>query len=160
MRGLALFVAGIVVGLGITAGAQNSSPNQGIIGLNHVGINVPDVGKALEYYTKTMGFPEAFRVKSAAGEELVFVQINKNTFMELMPANAQRPPGISHFALQVDNMPAATEMFKARGASVGQIITTPMKTILSFITDPSGNSIELIEFQPGAPAKEAMDRWR
>ena len=44
--------------------------------------------------------------------------------------------------------------------SVGQIITTPMKTILSFITDPSGNSIELIEFQPGAPAKEAMDRWR
>jgi catechol 2,3-dioxygenase-like lactoylglutathione lyase family enzyme len=160
MRGLGLFAAGIVVGLGVTAGAQNSSPNQGVIGLNHVGINVPDVEKAVEYYTKTMGFPEAFRVTNAAGEKLVFVQINKNTFVELLPANAQRPPGISHFALQVDNIPAASEMFKARGASVGQIITTRNKSILSFITDPNGNSIELMEFQPGAPAMEAMERWR
>jgi catechol 2,3-dioxygenase-like lactoylglutathione lyase family enzyme len=114
----------------------------------------------VEYYTKTMGFPEAFRVTNAAGEQLVFVQINKNTFVELLPANAQRPPGISHFALQVDNMPAATEMFKARGANVGQIITTRNKSILSFVTDLNGNSIELMEFQPGAPALEAVERWR
>lgn len=160
MRGLALFAAGIVIGLGVTAGAQSLSPNQGLTGLNHVGINVPDVAKAVEYYTKTMGFPEAFRIKNAAGEELVFVQINKNTFIELLPTNAQRPPGISHFALQVNNMPAATEMFKARGASVGQIITTRNKSILSFITDPNGNSIELMEFQPGAPQLEAVERWR
>ncbi len=160
MRALILFAAGAVVGLVVSAGAQKLSPNQGVVGLNHVGINVPDMDKAVEYYTKTMGFPEAFRVTNAAGEALVFIQISRNTFIELLPVNAQRPPGLGHFALQVDNTPAAAQMFKARGAAVGQVINTRNKTVLSFINDPNGNSIELIEFQPGAPAREAMERWR
>ena len=60
MRGLFLFVAGIVVGLAVqTAVAQNQ--NRGIVGLNHVALSVPNLDEALAYYTKTMGFPEAFR---------------------------------------------------------------------------------------------------
>src|SRR5262249_21940461 len=47
MRGIALFVAGIVVGgLAVQAAtAQNNplSPNKGIVGMNHVGIIVPDI---------------------------------------------------------------------------------------------------------------------
>src|SRR5439155_15744648 len=102
MRGLVLFVAGTVVGLAVSAGAQNKSPNQGIVGINHVALAVPDVEKAVEYYTKTMGFPEAFRVKNPAGQvQLVYVQVSQNTFVELLPANAQRPPGINHLGLQV-----------------------------------------------------------
>jgi catechol 2,3-dioxygenase-like lactoylglutathione lyase family enzyme len=161
MRGLALFVAGTVLGLGVTALAQTLTPNRGVVGLNHVGLSVPDLDKAVEYYTKTMGFPEAFRLKNAAGEvQLVFVQISQNTFMELQPANAQRPPGITHLALQVENMAAATAMFKQRGAAVGETIPTGNKTILSNITDPNGVRIELMELPPGSPAREAMERWR
>jgi hypothetical protein len=58
MRGLALFVAGAFVGLAATSVAQNQTPNRGIVGLNHVALAVPDLDKAVEYYTKTMGFPE------------------------------------------------------------------------------------------------------
>src|ERR1700731_5160147 len=124
MRGLALFVAGALVGgLALhTALAQNQSlsPDKGVVALNHVGMNVPDVDKAVEYYTKTMGFPEAFRLKNAAGEvQLVYVQISQNTFVELQPANAQRPPGITHFGLHVENMAAAMAMFRQRGAAGG-----------------------------------------
>src|SRR5260370_24141934 len=121
LRGLGLFVAGAVVGLTATTFAQNQTPNQGIVGLNHVGLSVPDLDKAVEYYTKTMGFPEAFRFVNASGQvQLVYVQVSQNTFVELQPANAQRPPGITHFGLHVENMAAATAMFKARGAAVGE----------------------------------------
>ena len=95
MRGLALFVAGTVVGLAATSVAQNQSPNRGVVGLNHVAISVPDIDKAVEYYTKTMGFPEAFRSTDEKGQTtLVYVQISRNTFLELQPATAQqREPG-------------------------------------------------------------------
>jgi catechol 2,3-dioxygenase-like lactoylglutathione lyase family enzyme len=160
MRGLALFVAGTVVGLGVTALAQNLTPNRGIVGLNHVGLSVPDLDKAVEYYTKTMGFPEAFRVKDESGQvQLVYVQISQNTFIELQPANARRPPGVSHFGLVVDNMNAATAMFKQRGADVGSTNVSATKAILSNITDPNGIRIELAELPANSLHKQAMDRW-
>src|SRR4249919_947175 len=121
MRSLSLFVAGIVVGLAITAVAQTQLPNRGIVGLNHVALSVPNLDEAVNYYTKTMGFPEAFRSVDERGQvALVYVQISKNTFIELQPANPQRPPGINHLGLHVENMTAATSMFKQRGANVGE----------------------------------------
>src|SRR5215470_14298657 len=125
MRGVALFLAGLVVG-GVAVGAalaQNSSlsPNKGVVALNHVGINVPDLDKAVEYYTKTLGFPEAFRNTNAQGQvQLVYVQISQNTFIELQPANG-RPLGVSHFGIHVDSTKDAVAMFKARGAKTEDI---------------------------------------
>ena len=68
IRGAFLFIAGLVVGLAVeVALAQNSSPNKGIVGLNHVCIVVPNLDEAVNYYTKTLGFPEAFRSKDDKG---------------------------------------------------------------------------------------------
>jgi catechol 2,3-dioxygenase-like lactoylglutathione lyase family enzyme len=161
MRGLVLFGAGTLVGLAITAFAQSQTPNRGIVGLNHVGLSVPDLDKAVEYYTKTMGFPEAFRIKNASGQvQLVYVQISQNTFVELQPANAQRPPGITHFGLHVENMGAATAMFRARGAAVGETTLSGTKAILSNIVDPNGIRMELAELPPESLHRQAMERWR
>src|SRR5712691_10036413 len=160
-RGLGLFVAGAVVGLTATTFAQNQTPNRGIVGLNHVGLSVPDLDKAVEYYTKTMGFPEAFRFVNASGQvQLVYVQVSQNTFVELQPANAQRPPGITHFGLHVENMAAATAMFKQRGANVSETRVSPTKAILANITDPNGIRIELAELPADSEHRKAMDRWK
>src|SRR5690348_1574224 len=112
MRGAFLFVAGLVVGLAVeVAIAEGLSPNKGIVGLNHVCIVVPNLDEAVNYYTKTLGFPEAFRSKDDKGNvALVYVQISKNTFIELQPATPQKPAGMNHFGLVVDKMPAATAM--------------------------------------------------
>jgi catechol 2,3-dioxygenase-like lactoylglutathione lyase family enzyme len=161
MRGLALFAAGTVVGLAVTALAQNQTQNRGIVGLNHVGLSVPDLDKAVEYYTKTMGFPEAFRFANASGQvQLVYVQISQNTFVELQPANAQRPPGITHFGVHVENMAAATAMFRQRGAGVGETTVSGTKAILSNIVDPYGIRMELAELPPESLHRQAMQRWR
>ena len=162
MRGAFLFIAGIVVGLAVEAAvAQNTSPNKGIVGLNHVGIAVPNLDEAVKYYTKTLGFPEAFRsVDDKGNVALVYVQISKNTFVELQPVNPQRPAGVSHFGIVVENMPAATAMFKQRGAKVDDIRTSATKAILSNITDLNGIRIELAELTPDSEHRKAMDRWK
>ena len=161
MRGLVLFAAGTLVGVAVTAVAQSQTPNHGIVDMNHVGLSVPDLDKAVEFYTKTMGFPEAFRLKNASGQvQLVYVQISQNTFVELQPANAQRPPGITHFGLHVENMAAATAMFRQRGAAVGETTVSGTKAILSNIVDPNGVRMELAELPPGSLHRQAMERWR
>jgi len=162
MRNFVLFVMGIAVGLAVEAAvAQNTSPNKGIVGLNHVCLVVPNLDEAVKYYTKTMGFPEAFRsVDDKGNVTLVYVQISKNTFIELQPANAQRPAGMNHFGLHVENMAAATAMFKQRGANISEIRTSPTKAILSNITDLNGIRIELAELTPESSHRQAMDRWK
>src|SRR5437879_13283612 len=138
MRNFVLFVMGIAVGLAVEAAvAQNTSPNKGIVGLNHVCLVVPNLDEAVKYYTKTMGFPEAFRsVDDKGNVTLVYVQISKHTFIELQPANPQRPPGINHFGLHAENMAAATTMFKERGSKVDPTRVSPTNRILSNITGP------------------------
>lgn len=163
MRGLALFVAGAAAGIAITAAVAQSSlsPNRGVVGLNHVGIIVPDLDKAVEFYTKTMGFPEAFRnTDPQTGRvQLVYVQISQNTFVELQPANG-RPLGVSHFGLHVDNMKNAIAMFKGRGANPEESRLSGTKAILSNITDPYGNRMELSELPPESLHRQAMNRWK
>jgi catechol 2,3-dioxygenase-like lactoylglutathione lyase family enzyme len=162
MRNLVLFVMGITVGLAVEAAvAQNTSPNKGIVGLNHVCLVVPNLDEAVKYYTKTMGFPEAFRSVDEKGNvTLVYVQISKNTFIELQPANAQRPAGINHFGLHVENMAAAISMFKQRGVNVTESRVSPTKAILANVTDPNGVRIELAELTPESSHRQAMERWK
>ena len=158
MRGCMLFVAGLVIGIAL----QNvAAQNVGLVGLNHVVISVHNLDAAVEYYTKTMGFPEAFRSLDEKGQPtLVYVQISKNTFIELQPANAQRPPGLNHLGIHVENMAAATAMFKQRGANVSETRVSPTKAILANITDPNGIRIELAELPADSEHRKAMDRWK
>ena len=90
MRGSVLFVTGLLVGAALTtAVAQNA--NRGLVGVNHVGMNVPNLDEAVNYYTKTLGFPEAFRVNDDKGQpRLVYVQVSKSTFIELQPGQIGR----------------------------------------------------------------------
>ena len=78
----------------------------------------------------------------------------------MQPANPQRPPGINHFGVVVDNMGAATEMFKQRGANVAEIRVSGTKAILSNVTDPNGIRMELLELPPESLHRQAMDRWK
>lgn len=163
MKGLAFFAAGALVGaiaIGAATAQSSLSPNKGIVAMNHVGIIVPDLDKAVEYYTKVLGFPEAFRNVNAQGQvQLVYVQISQNTFVELQPQNG-RPLGVSHFGLHVENMKEAVEMFKARGANVADINLSGTKAILSNITTPDGIRIELAELPPESMHRQAMNRWK
>jgi catechol 2,3-dioxygenase-like lactoylglutathione lyase family enzyme len=159
MRALFLIVTGFLIGLAVQA-ALAQTENRGIVGLNHIGLSVPDVDAALEYYTETMGFPEAFRLTDPDGQPtLIYVQISRNTFVELQPANPQRPPGVSHFGIHVEDMGGATAMFRQRGANVSETRLSSTNAVLSNILDLNGIRIELAELPPDSLHRQAMDRW-
>jgi hypothetical protein len=108
-----------------------------------------------------LGFPEAFRNLDDKGQPtLVYVQISRNTFIELQPANPQRPPGINHLGIHVENMAAASAMFKQRGANIGETRVSPTKAVLNNITDLNGIRIELAELPPESLHRQAMERWK
>ena len=159
MRACMMFVTGLLVGVGLTVVAAQS-PNRGVAGVNHVGMNVPNVEAAVAYYTKTLGFPEAFRVNDATGKpRLVYVQVSKNTFIEIQPGTG--PAVISHVGIVVDDMTAATAMFKQRGANIAEINRgSDTKAILNNITDLNGLRVELAELPPASMHRQAIDRWK
>ncbi len=162
MRACMLFVTGLLVGVALHSVAAQSalSPNKGLVGVNHIGMNVPNLDEAVAFYTKTMGFPEAFRVNDDKGQpRLVYVQVSKNTFFEIQPGPG-RPAAINHVGIHVENVAAATAMFKARGANVGEVRPSDTKAILNNVTDPNGIRIELAELPPASMHRQAMDRWK
>jgi catechol 2,3-dioxygenase-like lactoylglutathione lyase family enzyme len=160
MRGCMLFVAGVLCGLAVqTTMAQNDA---GVV-LNHVGLSVPSIPDAAAFYTQKMGFKEAFRNSDAQGNPTaIYIQVSKNTFIELQQANAQRPAGINHFGLEAANIKAAVSGFKQRGA----MATEPgppsgfSHAILANVTDLNGLRIELAELGPDSLQRKAIDSWK
>src|SRR5579871_1601537 len=142
MRGLMLFAAGLFAGLAIQVlTAQNSNPN--VVMMNHVGISVPNIDEAVAYYTQKMGYREAFRVNDEKGQpRLVYLQISKNTFLELQPATAERPAGFTHYGLHVENAAKAVATFRQKGVTVSDTNVSDTKAILANITDPYMGRIE------------------
>ena len=161
MRSTMLFVAGLMVGLAAQVGVAQSG-NKGVVMMNHVGINVPNIPEAVTYYTQKMGYKEAFRVTDDKGQPtLVYMQISKNTFLELNLASAQRAPGFTHYGLHVENAAAAVKMFKDRGVTVTDTnVSAGTKAILANITDPYMGRIELVEITPESSHKKAIDAWK
>jgi catechol 2,3-dioxygenase-like lactoylglutathione lyase family enzyme len=140
--------------------AQNETA--GVV-LNHVGLSVPSIPDAAAFYTQKLGFREAFRNSDAQGNPTaIYLQISKNTFLELQQANAQRPAGVNHFGLEAPNIKAAVALFKERGATA----TDPgapsgfSHAILANVTDLNGLRIELAELGPESLQRKAMDSWK
>ena len=161
MRGFMLFVGGLTIGVTVQAvAAQNMTPNRGLIGLNHVGVAVPNLNEAITYYTKTLGFPEAFRSLDAKGQpRLVYVHITRNTFIELQPGDPQGPAMINHLGIQVEKMQPVIDMFKQRGVNVADSRVSPTKAVLSNITAPNMLRIELAELVPESQHYQAIQKW-
>ena len=161
MRGAMLFAAGLFAGLAIhVAMAQNT--NSGVVMMNHVGISVSNIPEAVTYYTQKMGYREAFRVNDAKGQpRLVYMQISKNTFLELNQQVGQAPTGFTHYGLVVTSAANAVRDFKARGVTVTETnVSAGTKAILANITDPYMGRIELVQITPESLHRKAIDAWK
>jgi catechol 2,3-dioxygenase-like lactoylglutathione lyase family enzyme len=160
MRGAVLFVAGLVVGLTVHV-AMAQTDGAGVEMMNHVGINVPNVAEAVKYYSDKMGYREAFHVNDAAGApRLVYMQISRNTFLELQPATADRPAGFTHYGLVVGNAANAVAAFKRRRLTVSDMTRSDTGVNLANITDPYMGRVELVEITPNSLHSKAIQSWK
>src|SRR5271154_6497807 len=115
----ALFVAGVGVGVFLMQpGRAQSTPVAGLR-LNHVGIYVKDYDESMRFYTQTMGFKEAFTIKDKDGKPtLTYLQLSKDTFLELAPATAERPVGLSHIGFWPVDLSGAVAALRQRGVKI------------------------------------------
>jgi hypothetical protein len=91
---------------------------------------------------------------------MVYLQISKNTFLELNPVTAQRPAGFSHYGLQVENATEAVARFRKNGWTITHPNIRDTKAILANITDPYMGRVELTELTPESSHSKAIQNWK
>jgi len=115
----------------------------------------------MKFYTLKMGFREAFTVRDQAGRPtLAYVQVNRNTFIELQQANETRKPGLNHFGLHVQNLGTTVATLRQRGVTVEDPRVRPDDSSVANATDPNGIRIEMFEFGPQSPQGKAIASWK
>jgi catechol 2,3-dioxygenase-like lactoylglutathione lyase family enzyme len=164
MRSSVVFLAGLLVGCALAtalAQGQRLAPGDNVNYVNHVGFAVENFDEAFNFYTQKMGFREAFTVRDAAGKpQLAYVQVSRNTFVEIQQANANRRPGLNHFGLHVENLKNVVATLKERGVTVDDVRVRPDDSSVANATDPNGIRIEMFEFGPGSPQGKAIATWK
>ncbi|HOQ09112.1 MAG TPA: VOC family protein [Syntrophomonadaceae bacterium] len=117
--------------------------------IHHVGICVTDVEKALDFYTRVLGFKQEETI-NIGGVNYYFVG-DGNISIEIEashnPGSNPHDNGIGHIALAVDDLEAIAE--KLRQENVNFLLPPsqfrPDRKI-AFIEDPHGIRLQLIQF--------------
>ena len=161
MRTSIVFVLGLLLGSAMSTTLAQGNRLAGMDGVNHVGIYVENVDEAKSFFTQKMGFREAFTVRDDKGQPmLAYVQVSPNTFVELQPSGANRPVGISHVGLQVQDIRATIATLKQRGVTVEEPRVSSTKSMIANVTGPGGVRIELSELTPESLQRKAIDSWK
>jgi len=158
---LTFFAAGIGVGAFLMQpGAAQQTRIPGLR-LNHVGIYVKDFDESMRFYTQIMGFREAFSIKDQNGKPtLTYLQINRDQFLELAPATAERPVGLSHVGIWPEDLNATVAALRQRGVKLDDPRTGATRTSITNATDPNGVRLELLDFLPDSLPRKAMEAWK
>lgn len=159
MKSLVIFLSGALVGGLLLHTATAQTPRT--TGLNHVGIVTSKYQETYDYYTKALGFREAYTVKNADGTTLLtYLQLNRDTFIELIPAQAGQATGITHFGIESGNLNAAIERLRQNGQTAPDPSLTPAKANSSRVRDPNNVEIEVMEFGPESSQYKAINSWK
>ena len=160
LRGLAFFAAGTIFGIFVLQ--PSAAPQRKMAGLrlNHVGIFVKNMDESKEFYTKKMGFREAFSFTDAAGKPVIYLQMSRDTFLEMTPADANNPAGFSHAGIWADDVNATVTALKEQGVKVEDVHPGMTKAQISNLYDPNGVRIELLAYPPESLQMKAMNAWK
>jgi lactoylglutathione lyase len=122
----------------------------------HFGLHVADLDRSLEFYT-AVGYEIVGSVPETPLGHLTMIRLPGDEFVtiELVHAPAQRDvnigPGLSHFVIKVESMDATIRALAARGiaadAPVSPDGSEDFRT--TWVTDPDGNRIELVQWPAG-----------
>jgi catechol 2,3-dioxygenase-like lactoylglutathione lyase family enzyme len=156
ISGSALFIAGMMAGMFFMQPIAASEPKTTGLRLNHFGLYVKDLDESTAFYTQKMGFRKAFTFNDAAGKPVVYLYINRDTFLEMTPADADHPAGFSHAGIWADDVRATVSSLKEAGVKVEDVHVGSTKAPLANLLDPNGVRLELLSFPPESLQGKAM----
>lgn len=117
---------------------------------NHIGINVRDLQKTMEFYTKYFGarFQRGLYIPGSH-TIAAYMQIGDQMLEFLSPLNPDENTeyGIAHIAYIVDNLDEAADTLISKGHKF-HVMPKPAGSgggTLAFLRDPNGGNVELIQ---------------
>jgi catechol 2,3-dioxygenase-like lactoylglutathione lyase family enzyme len=106
-----------------------------LVGINHVALEVDDVGAALAWYGRFF----EFELRGLAGESMAFVDMG-DQFIAIAAGRSQGPDEARHFGLVVDDKEAVRAALFRGGVEVRP--SGPLD-----FRDPWGNNVQVVDYR-------------
>jgi glyoxylase I family protein len=117
-------------------------------GIEHTAIAATDTVSLAQWYCATFGFSIAYQ--SQKEPPTFFVKLGQG-LLEIIPATEtartsreNADPGLSHFAISVDNFQAAVKRLADKGIEVTGIREASGGVQVGFVKDPEDNALQII----------------
>lgn len=121
----------------------------------HVAFRVSDTERSVRWYADAFGAKKIYHAEANGDRpELMFLEFARGQLIEFftggknMMASPPDPIGYIHFCLLVDNLDRALEHLAKMNVKPQRKFIGRAKQRIAFISDPDGNSIELMEIPP------------
>jgi len=121
----------------------------------HVAFKVADTERSVRWYADAFGAKKIYHVEAQDERpELMFLEFANGQCIELFPggknmlASPPDPIGYIHFCLVLDNLEQALEHLAKMNIKLERKFIGRAKQRIAFVSDPDGNSIELMEIPP------------
>ena len=158
MKGVLLLAVGVAAGFGA---GMHQARSTNVVSLNHVAISVDNYDETVTFYSETLGFPKAFEFDESDGFAMTYLQINRNTFIEIVPSSPDRPAGFVHFGLEVNDAEALVAHLADQGFRTREPGVSPRTgTTIGMAEAPDGTLIEMLEFGPESLHRAVIEAWR
>ena len=159
MKNSVLFLGGLIVGaLLVQIGVAQDASRRGV---NHIGISTAHYDEALAFYRDTLGAKEAFTIRNDDGAvRLTYLQLSRDTFIELLPVGANQPTGVTHVGIETDDVAASVANLRRRGITLAEPTVGVSKARVARVTDPDGVAIEVMQIGPESLQGQAVEAWK
>ena len=122
----------------------------------HVGLRVTDLERSLAFYS-ALGYAELGGVPETEFGSLTMLQLPDDPFVSLELVHDPARPvkdvsAVNHLVVQVDDLEITIADLATRGVTAEQPAEPGPGIRTSWLTDPDGYRIELVQWPPGHPA--------
>ena len=132
----------------------------------HFGLRVTDLGRSLAFY-EAVGYEVVGSVPETAIGHLTMLKLPDDDVVsvELVfdpgEADGDRGTGLSHLVIQVESMDATIADLRTKGIEVAAPESPDGSAdfLTTWITDPDGNRIELVQWPAGHPDGLTAADW-
>ena len=132
----------------------------------HVGLRVADPDRAVAFYT-AVGYEVVGRVPETPAGQLTMLRlpdddvVSVELVFEPSEADRDRGTGLSHLVIQVESMDATITDLRTKGIEVAEPGSPDGSAdfLTTWITDPDGNRIELVQWPAGHPDGLTAADW-
>jgi lactoylglutathione lyase len=122
----------------------------------HLGLRVADPDRAVAFYT-AVGYEVVGRVPETPSGQLTMLKLPDDDVVSLelvfdpTDGGSGRGTGLSHFVIQVESMAAMVTELRAKGIEVAEPGSPDGSAdfLTTWVTDPDGNRIELVQWPAG-----------